>query len=341
MVLTDDFPPLDGGVATWTEAAARALVDAGDDVTVLARDRAGLGSDGVGGALPFEVVGVRGPSFGRRGAWWTAAAAWRRWQRVDRVLATTWPVARVVARWSGPPIDLVFHGSDLTRVEVGSRRAASMQRVATAARRRLVVSHYLGELLGRFGLTAAVLPSPVPVRSSRAVSAAPERWLYVCRATPLKGGDRFVRMVAAAGVQGTVVGDGPELGAWRALAASTGAAVRFTGRLDRQALTSLVAEHDLALLLPRAAANGAGAEGLGLVLLEAAAAGLAVVGCRTGGVPEAIGAGLTLDDPDDAAGSAAQILAWWTPGRGAACRAWLEGHHGPARLAAALRSGLG
>jgi glycosyltransferase involved in cell wall biosynthesis len=62
-------------------------------------------------------------------------------------------------------------------------------------------------------------------------------------------------------------------------------------------------------LLPRTYPDGTGAEGLGLVLLEARAMSVEVVGCRCGGVPEAIGpSGLLLDDPDDLARSLEQLL---------------------------------
>ena len=50
--------------------------------------------------------------------------------------------------------------------------------------------------------------------------------------------------------------------------------------------------------LPRPDADGSGAEGFGLSLVEAASLGVVPVGCRTGGVPEAVGAGIVLEDPD-------------------------------------------
>jgi colanic acid/amylovoran biosynthesis glycosyltransferase len=334
LIVTDDFPPLDGGVATWTEAAARALVAAGDHVEVLARARPGLGAPGL------VVRGVRGPSFGKHGSWWIAAASAPRLRGVDRVLATTWTVARrlvPLARRLGVPVDVVGHGSDLTRVAPGTPAARALVDVAGGVDRFFVVSAWLGARLEALGQRATVLASPVDVGAPKAPSEHPARWLYVARATPLKGGDRFVRLVAEAGVEGTVVGDGPERGAWESLASRVGARVRFVGRRPRAELPALYRAHDLVMLVPREDADGTGGEGLGLVLLEGAAHGVPGVGCRTGGVPEALGPGLLLDDPDDAVGSVEAIRRWWRPGLGSAARGFLAATHGTARLAAQLR----
>lgn len=321
LILTDDFPPLDGGVATWTAAVARGLHDAGHDVDVLARARPGVADQ------PFRVTPVYGRSFGRYGAWWTAARAWRRLRRADRVLASTWTVARGVAatcRRLGIPLHVAFHGSDLTR----SRPDA---RVLEGAH-LWTVSDYLRGLLDR---PATVLPTPVDP-SEPAPSTAPDHWVMVGRATPLKGGDRFVRLVAAAGARGTVIGDGPELQAWRALANDLGADVTFTGRLPHAEVLRRLPSFDLACLLPRADTDGTGAEGLGLSLIEAAAAGVPVVGCPTGGVPEAVGPGLVLRDPDDSEVSAKAIRDWWTPARGEEAHRWVGEGHGVQRTIAAL-----
>ncbi|MBN2801219.1 MAG: glycosyltransferase family 4 protein [Deltaproteobacteria bacterium] len=333
VLITDDFPPRSGGVASWTERLATGLHSAGEEVVVFARARAGLGE-----GLPYPVRGVRGPSFGRHGGLWTAAAAWGAVRGADRVLASTWPVAtRLVGGRGGARLDVVFHGSDLTRPPVDP---AGLERVLRGGR-HWAVSAYLQGILAARGATAGVLPAPVVVRRGAARRGPrPERWLYLGRATDLKGGERFVRLVAAAGVQGAVVGDGPALRAWRALAERLGARVRFEGAVARGLVDRWLDWADLVLLLPRAREDGSGAEGLGLALIEAAGAGVAGVGCAVGGVPEALGpAGLILADPDDAASSVEAIRAWWSPERGLAARDWAEGAHGTDRLVAALLGG--
>jgi glycosyltransferase involved in cell wall biosynthesis len=198
------------------------------------------------------------------------------------------------------------------------------------------VSKFLARMLERRGYSGTVLVPPGDVDVSVRPPREPRRWLLVARCTPLKGGDRFIRLVAAADVDATVVGDGPELDAWRALAGKVGARVTFTGRLSRTRLDRVYAAHDVAFLLPRCDARQEGAEGFGLVLAEAAAAGLAVVGCRTGGVPEAVGAGLLLDAPDDVKASVAQLRSWLGAERGAACQTFARETWGTERAVQTL-----
>ena len=269
VVLTDDFGPMPSGVATWTTAAANALVAAGDDVAVFARERPNLVDPG-----RFQVFGVKGPSFGRLGGAWTAIAARSAIRRADAVLATTWPVAVhavSIGRQTGVPFHVVFHGSDITRPPVHPRGLARVLRRAT---HRWAVSRFLADLVG----DCRVLPAPVDMALTTPEPGG--RWGMVARATPLKGGDRFVRIVAAAGRKGLLVGDGPALPRWRALADRLGADVRFTGALSHSQTLAHIAALEVILLLPRTYDDGSGAEGAGLVLLEAASLGVPGAGAR-------------------------------------------------------------
>jgi glycosyltransferase involved in cell wall biosynthesis len=259
------------------------------------------------------------------------------------VLATTWNLATHLVgrlRWLGVPLQVAFHGSDLTRPPADAR---GFRRVCRYAERRWSMSAYLAGVLQGRGFRADRLPVPIDVAplSERPVPARPEHWGFVGRATALKGGDRFVRLVAAAGVRGTVIGDGPALEEWRVLAIRLGVTDRitFTGHLPRAEVLRRLAGLDLVLLLPRTDIDGTGAEGLGLALIEAAAAGVATVGCHTGGVPEAVGAGLLLEDPDDVSASLRAIEDWWTPERGRACRARVGERCGVERAVRALVTG--
>jgi len=57
VILSDDFSPLDGGIATWAAAVAGGLHAAGHEVLVFARFRDGLGLDEAGRPLPYEGGG--------------------------------------------------------------------------------------------------------------------------------------------------------------------------------------------------------------------------------------------------------------------------------------------
>ena len=64
LLITLDFPPgYIGGVAAWADDLARALVGRGHSVTVLAKATGGTREHDA--ALPFDVVRMRGRSWGR------------------------------------------------------------------------------------------------------------------------------------------------------------------------------------------------------------------------------------------------------------------------------------
>jgi len=85
-----------------------------------------------------------------------------------------------------------------------------------------------------------------------------------------------------------IVGTGPRDKALRSQAASLQNSVVFTGRVPYADLPAYTALADIATLPARARLGGVDVEGLGIVLLEAAALGLPTIACDTGGVPDAL-----------------------------------------------------
>ncbi|MEN0061826.1 MAG: glycosyltransferase family 4 protein [Myxococcota bacterium] len=325
LILTDDHPPMVGGIATFVARLARGLVDRGDQVEIVAR----AGAEPVPGT---RLIAARGPRFGRYAGRWLALAAGSRLFSADRIVATTWVAATTASRL-GRPLAILAHGSDVTRPPV--RAHATFLRTWRAACQRFAVSDFLVERLREHHLTARRLPWPVdPLACPPPPRQRHSRWAFVGRLTPLKGVDRFVRWVAAAGVQGVVVGHGKAMGPTVALARQLRADVQFLGRVSLTEVQTLWPEVDLLVLAPRADPDGSGAEGLGTVLLEAAAHGVPSVGCATGGVPE--GAGLIVGGPDDAAASVREIDRWWTPMRGREAWERCRERHGTAKTLAAL-----
>ncbi len=317
-LITDEGPEGRGGVASWVRAVARGLVDAGHDVVLLDR-RGGPPIPGV------QRVAIGGPSFGRWGGVWVLRLL-PMLARVDRVVAATWPLATELVR-AGLDVSVVGHGSDLTRP---TRDPRGRRRVFHQATRWFTVSRYLADRVPR---AAVVLPAPIDAGSGPS-SGADGVWGFFGRAVPQKGGDTFVRWVAQAKVRGLLVGDGPALPSWRALAEALGADVVFTGWRAPDDVQRLLAGCALVALPSRAHPDGSGAEGLGLVALEAAAVGVPAVVADVGGLPEAAGpAGLVLRPGDHAVDA---IRAWWTPERGEAARAELRRRHGVARTVSVL-----
>jgi phosphatidyl-myo-inositol dimannoside synthase len=152
---------------------------------------------------------------------------------------------------------------------------------------------------------------PRPVREKYGLDAGGERggpWLLtVSRLESHKGVDTVIRALPAVRVAFPtagylVAGVGPRLPQLQRLVSDLGlgGAVRFLGLVDDDQLPALYNAADLYVGASRRVELLA--EGFGIALVEASACGLAVVGGRSGGVPDAVREGETgiLVDPDDA-----------------------------------------
>jgi glycosyltransferase involved in cell wall biosynthesis len=327
-----DLPPHTvGGVAAWTADAAAAL--AADGHAVILYGRHDGDSRVWDAARPHAVVRMRGRAWMRRQALWASLAVGPRLRRGDHLLCATWPVStalRPLAAALGVPLLVGAHGSELT---TWAAAPAALLGLGPHAR-WLPVSGFLSGELDRLGGAGwRRVTAPMPLDLGPAPASRPRSGLVcLARDTPLKGLDRAISLARALGEPLRLVGaHGPCEAAVPGLHA--------LGPLPRRAARAALADARAAVLLPRTRADGLGAEGLGLALLEAAAAGTPAIGCHTGGVPEAVGPGLLLDDPDDP--DISRVHAWLArPGRGAEARAWVTAHHGPAAFRDALREAL-
>lgn len=341
LLVTGDLPPtFTGGIASWVDDLARALVAGGHQVRV-------LGRGGRGEARAAEAAWDADQPYAVHRFW---ARSWSRWQAAwvdlhgrglladaDQLVFATWPLASRLgprARARALPVAIAFHGSDLSRLAQASPAFHAAVDAATAL---LPVSHFLGTELTRLGARpTAVLPMPLRLPPPP-LDRPREGLLCVARLTPLKGVDRAIGLARALGLPLTVIGDGPASASLRRLA---GPETRFLGRLERAETAGWYARSQACVLLSRADQDGSGAEGLGLTLIEAMAHGTVAIGSSTGGVPEATGPGLVLADPDDPDLRAVRgLLA--DDAAGPRARAWVEAHHGPARARAVLEAALG
>jgi glycosyltransferase involved in cell wall biosynthesis len=135
----------------------------------------------------------------------------------------------------------------------------------------------------------------------------PGRLLFVGRLEPHKG--PLLAVVAMAQlartrpeVRGVVIGTGSQDSAVRAAAAASGGAVEMLGPLDDDALAAEYARADLVLIPSRY-------EGLGLVALEAMAAGAVVIAGDVDGLRDAVGDRGLLVSPSDGSALAAASAA--------------------------------
>jgi len=138
--------------------------------------------------------------------------------------------------------------------------------------------------------------------------------LFVGRLTPLKGVDVLVRACVDAHLSLRVLGDGPARAELEALARDTGADVSFAGEVEPAAVAAAMAEAGV-LAVPSLSPDVAP-----LVVTEAWAAGLPVVGSEIGGIADflADGRGLRCPPGDAEALGAALGAVLEDPERGAA-----------------------
>jgi glycosyltransferase involved in cell wall biosynthesis len=118
--------------------------------------------------------------------------------------------------------------------------------------------------------------------------------LHVARLVEVKGTRHLIGAFARlperfADVELAIVGDGPLKASLQALAGSlgVGARVRFLGARPYPEVLSLMRKAAM-LVLPSVRAADGRVEGLGMVLLEAAATGVPTIGSRIGGIPEGV-----------------------------------------------------
>jgi len=123
--------------------------------------------------------------------------------------------------------------------------------------------------------------------------------LHVARLVEVKGTRYLLRAFARVArscdrVRLLIIGDGPLRRPLRALAAQLGVGdrVEFQGALPHAHVLSAMRKAAM-LVLPGIRTASGREEGLGMVLLEAAATGVPVIGSRVGGIPECIVDGKT------------------------------------------------
>ena len=240
------------------------------------------------------------------------------------------------ARWLGAiPYGVVLHGTELLLIEEKIRRSGFKRRTAGGIIGRaavLVANSKWTADLARQVLQTLELDVPVEtvplgttpehfrpgidtsgVRAKYGLQGGP--WLLtVARLEWHKGIDTMMKALAAIravhpNARYAVAGVGDRLPQLEQLRESLGLgdAVRFLGAVPDAELPALYNAADLYVGASRR--HELLVEGFGISLVEASACGLAVVGGRSGGVPDAVREGETgiLVDPDDHAAVAAGV----------------------------------
>ncbi|HVT70932.1 MAG TPA: glycosyltransferase family 4 protein [Trebonia sp.] len=311
LIVTNDFPPRQGGIQSFVHELARRLD--GDRLTVYAPKWDGDAA--FDAAQPFEVVRhptslmIGGPSVRRRAAALVRSRGAEvvifgasaplglitpalRTAGVQRAIAIThgheagWaalPVARQLLRQIGERADVMTYLGEYFR----TRLSAALTPAAAARLTRL-----------HPGVDAAVFrPDPAARAAVRDRYGLGDRPVVVCvsRLVRRKGQDTLLRAWPAVqraipGAALLIVSGGPYAKTLHQLAEQTGvaASVRFTGSVPQAELPAHYAAGDVFAMPCRTRRGGLDVEGLGIVYLEASATGLPVVGGDSGGAPDAI-----------------------------------------------------
>jgi phosphatidylinositol alpha-1,6-mannosyltransferase len=326
VLVTQDFPPLRGGIQTYALEVAKRLAGRCEAFAVIAPE--GEGADAVDRSLGFRVF--------RRGS-------------VDMLLATCAPTLAKLAlaegfdhalhaQWTTAPASLALRGlGRLKKVSIAAhgrelllepwRAVGFAQRSYDGVRRQalrradriLAGSEYTAGLVRDLGVEpgriAVTRYGTDPSRfCPRDASALRERLglggrpvlLTISRLVARKGIDSVLAVLpsvrrAVPGVAYVVAGDGPERGRLEAEARAHGVAdaVHFVGPVEDEELPLWYSLGDVFVMPSRS--EPPDVEGFGIVFLEAGACERPVVALRSGGVPDAVADGVSglLVEPDD------------------------------------------
>ena len=278
------------------------------DVAAITDDRAHLGV-----ARKYFRLAAR--------AGWAALRSRLRRRRYDVVEAhiafptglVAWPAARI----AGSPLALFVHGSDVTVLPWSSPRRERAARwlfaradlvIANSRFTADIVERHLGPLRRPVVVVSPGIELPTAAPDAASDTRSADHIAFVGRLAPGKGAEVLIdaveRIVAeGASARLTIVGDGELRPALEARAARLGTAVRFAGPLSPAAVADLLRDATVV------AVPSTRAEGLGLVALEAMAAGALVVGTAAGGQAETLRDGQNgiVVPTDDAAALAAAL----------------------------------
>ena len=351
LIVTNDFPPRQGGIQSFVHSLA--IRQPAGSVVVYASDYAG--SAEFDAAQPFPVVrhptGLLVPTPGARrrivqtarehgctAAWYGASAPLGllapalRDAGVERQVATThghevgWamlPAGRLALRRIGDGCDVVTYLGEYTR----RRLAPAFGPHASLAQ----LTPGVDVETFRPGIDGAA------IRDRHGLGRRP---VVVCvsRLVPRKGQDALIRCLpairrAVPDAALLIVGGGKYADALRKLAEREGVAdhVVLTGAVPYAELPAHFAAGDVFAMPCRTRRGGMDVEGLGIVYLEASAVGLPVVAGDSGGAPDAVREGETgyvVDGRDPAAITDRIVSLLRDPATaaqmGAAGRAWVE-----------------
>ena len=369
-MVSSSFLPGKGGIESYLARLCDELAPHLPVLAPRARDGAPVPED-----LPYDVVGYPGSMLvpGPRTARAIRAAAESR--GLDKIVfGTPWPLALLgpSLKKAGLAYAVIIHGAELLVPSVIPGLRARLARALGEADLLLAVSEYTKAQAADFLVRRGRRVPPTDIMRARVdlerfaptradpgfkhrLGLDPDQPTVLCfgRLVPRKGVDKLIRVadrIRARMPETAIVvaGTGPEERRLQRLARKVATPVVFTGRVSDDDAPALYASADVFVLPVADRWFGLDVEGLGVVLLEAAASGTPCVTGRSGGTPEAVVDGVTgyvvgADRPEELVDRIVSLLqdSKQARGMGSAGRAFVAERYSKTTLPDVFMSWLG
>lgn len=309
LLVTNDFPPKVGGIQSYLYEIWRRL-EPGRAVILTASSHPEAESFDDHADITIERIAARTLFLPTMGALRAVRAAVRRHEPDLVLFDPAWPLG-LLGQFLSVPYGVVVHGAEVTVPGHLPLAASSLRSVL--ARASVVVSAgsypeaQTRRVAAEYHPPALQVPPGVDVRrfhpldeisrarAREAAGVGPDELLVTSysRLVPRKGFDTLIRASGQLrnsfpNLRIQIGGTGRDQRRLRALARRCNAPVEFVGRVDDERLNDWLNASDLFVMACRSRWLGLEAEGFGIVFVEAAAAGRAVVVGRSGGSTDAL-----------------------------------------------------
>ncbi|MDQ4096094.1 MAG: glycosyltransferase family 4 protein, partial [Actinomycetota bacterium] len=295
LMVTSSFLPGRGGIESYLAKLCEELAPFLTAFAAATREGRGLPSD-----LPYATVGYPGNMLVPHRRLANAIESEARRLSVDRVLfGTPWPLVLLGPRLrrAGLAYASIIHGAELLVPSAIPGFSGKLAASLSQTDHLFAVSDFTGTKTRAFLENAGVRVPPIdllrarvdlmrfhPKRADptlkRRLGLREDQPIVLCfgRLVPRKGVDRLVKIAgrldeAVPGAAVVIAGTGPQERRLRRVAQRSRGHIVFTGRVSEEDAPALFASADVFALPVTERWSGLDVEGLGVVLLEAAAAG--------------------------------------------------------------------